>query len=211
VTRALIAATLAACLCLVPAAGALADADPPSDVLLVQDTYYPYSPQVSAKAVKQLDALVKTAKSRGFPIRVAIVASVSDLGAVPDLFGHPQKYAPFLENEISFNKRRPLLVVMPEGYGVEEADAVALHGLPSVGKTSDELAAAAIRAIPRLARAAGHTVPDVKPIVGGGTGGHGGPSVPLLAGPAALLALFGIFGLVRTRKSEAADEPEAED
>jgi len=38
------------------------------------------------------------------------VGSATDLGGVPNLFGHPQAYATFLDSEISFNRPQPLLV-----------------------------------------------------------------------------------------------------
>ena len=54
----------------------------------------------------------------GLPLKVAIIHSPADLGAIPSIFGKPQGYANFLDREISFNGPVPLLVVMPDGYGV---------------------------------------------------------------------------------------------
>ena len=51
---------------------------------------------------------------------MALIASPTDLGAIPSLFAKPQRYANFLDVEISFfGGKQPLLVVMPNGYGVQ--------------------------------------------------------------------------------------------
>ena len=103
---------------LVPAA-ALADGDPASDVLLGQNVFYPYQPPVSKSVAATLNAETAAAKRAGFPLKVALIASPVDLGVIPDLFGKPQKYADFLDQEISFQGKQPLLVVMAAGYGVQ--------------------------------------------------------------------------------------------
>src|SRR5262245_14137685 len=98
-----LAATLAAALCLLAlaAGAALADGDPASDVLLGENVFYPYQPAVSQQVQKALNAQTAAAKRSGFPIKVALIASPVDLGVIPDLFGKPQKYAAFLDQEIS--------------------------------------------------------------------------------------------------------------
>jgi hypothetical protein len=55
---------------------------------------------------------------------VAVVAGPYDLGSVPSLFGKPQKYADFLGQEDFYFFKDPLLVVMPQGYGLYN------HGRP---------------------------------------------------------------------------------
>lgn len=152
----------------------LADSDPPSDTLVGGDVYYPYSPPVSAGAAKILDKVVADAKKAGYPIRVAIVAGQPDLGAVPDLFGQPQRYARFLQSEITFNAKRPLLVVMPSGWGTIDSGpkAAAIVGaLAPPGSSSDVLANSAAVAVARLAGAAGHPIatPSVAAPASGGT------------------------------------------
>jgi hypothetical protein len=141
---------------------ALADGDPASDVLLGQNAFYPYSRPVSAPLQHTLNAEIVAAARARFPIKVALIASPTDLGVVPDLFEHPQKYADFLDQEISFQGMRRLLVVMPNGYGVEglsEQTARAASRLTRpAGSTSNALAQAAIAAIPKLAAAAGHPI-----------------------------------------------------
>jgi hypothetical protein len=208
--RALVLAAAVLAALALTAARAGADADPPSDVLLIQDSYYPYNPPASKAAVTQLDALIATARRRGFPVRVAMIATRSDLGAIPDLFGRPQRYAAFLEQEISFNARRPLLVVMPGGYGVAGVPASAsraLEGLPAPGNTGDDLARAAVLALPKLAAAAGHRVPAPAPLAGkpGGSGHRGGSSALPIVLPVALLAALGLVGAVRNRRRRAGE------
>src|SRR4051812_17476135 len=121
-------------LLLVPAAApqaARADGDPASDVLLLQDAYYPYPPGIPVPLQKTITELLKTTRKAGFPLKVAIIADPKDLGAVPQYFGKPQEYAPFLQSEIAFNSKKPLLVVMPVGYGLAalpKGSAIGLEG-----------------------------------------------------------------------------------
>ena len=113
--------TLAACVLAVSSspASATADGDPASDVLLGENVFYPYSPPVSTSLQGTLNAETAAAARAHFPIKVALIASPTDLGVVPDLFDQPQKYADFLDQEISFQTKQPLLVVMPSGYGIQ--------------------------------------------------------------------------------------------
>ena len=79
---------------------------------------------------------------------------------IPDLFGKPQKYATFLDQEISFQTKQPLLVVMYNGYGVRGLPPKSLRALASVpkpaGRASNDLATAAMNAVQKMADAAGH-------------------------------------------------------
>jgi hypothetical protein len=177
-------------------AGALADGDPASDVLLGENVFYPYSPAVSAGLQKALNSETAAAARARFPIKVALIAAPTDLGAIPTLFGRPQQYARFLEQEISFLSVNPLLlVVMPNGYGVQHLGpgatrAVATLKAPASSSTND-LARAAIAAVPKLAAAAGHPIASVS-----GGSGTSGPS-PVLA--AAVLAAAAIAVAVAVR------------
>jgi hypothetical protein len=91
---------------------AVGDADPASDVLLGENVFYPYSPQVSARLQATLNAQVAAAHRGHLPIKVALIATPVDLGALPTFFGKPRQYAAFLDQEISFGGKVPLLVVM---------------------------------------------------------------------------------------------------
>ena len=94
---------------------ARADGDPASDVLLGQNVYYPYPPNLVSKPVRgALDAMVARAKAVGYPVKVAIIAARADLGAYPYLFDQPQRYADLLTKEISFNTTAPVLAVLPD-------------------------------------------------------------------------------------------------
>jgi hypothetical protein len=168
---------------------AFADGDPASDVLLGQNVFYPYSPAVSVRLQEQLNRETAAARRAHFPIKVALIAAPTDLGAIPTLFGKPAQYAAFLDQEISFLNVKPLLlVVMPDGYGVQHLGAAATRAATALNKpaghTTDDLAQAAILAVPRLASAAGHPIAGVS-----GGSGAAGPS-PVVA--AALLAVAAI-------------------
>ncbi len=142
------------------ATSAFADGDPASDVLLGENVFYPYTPPVSTALQNSLNAATDAAAKAHFPVKVALIASPVDLGVIPALFGKPQEYADFLDREISFTGPQTLLVVMADGYGVQGMDGAAVAAAAALpkpaGGSSDELARAALAAIPKLARAAGH-------------------------------------------------------
>jgi hypothetical protein len=193
-----------AALAIAPSA-AEADGDPASDVLLLQDVYLPYAPGVPPTLGRAITNLLKTTRKAGFPLKVAIIADPRDLGAVPQLYGKPQQYAGFLQSEISFNSKRPLLVVMPAGYGAASlptGSETGLQGLaPPKSGGGDDLGRAAITAIVKLSAAAGHPVPTPKVPAGGGGGGGGGTSPLIVFGvPVALLALGGVLAALRRRQ-----------
>jgi MYXO-CTERM domain-containing protein len=195
-----------ACACAVAPASAVADGDPASDVLLGQDVFYPYSPAVSRPIAKTLDAMTAASTSAHFPIKVALIASPVDLGVVPDLFGKPQRYADFLVQEISFQAKQHLLVVMPAGYGVQGFNAAASSALATVAKpaggSTDDLARAAIVAVSKLAKAAGHPVTGVDGAPGA-SGGSGGGSSGVIVGVLVAVALAALAGLVVLRRRRA--------
>ena len=62
----------------------------------------PVQPAVAAGLQKSLNAETAGASRLHFPIKVALIASPADLGAIPSLFAKPQQYADFLDQEISF-------------------------------------------------------------------------------------------------------------
>jgi hypothetical protein len=167
------------------APSARADGDPASDVLLGESVFYPYSPPVSATTTKTLNATVAAAAKAHFKLKVALIASPVDLGVIPDLFGQPQKYADFLDQEISFQStHQPLLVVMKTGYGVQGVSpavtaAARVLPKPTVG-TSQGLAQAAIVAVQKLATASGHRVAPVSAAGSAHSSGGSGTNTPLL-------------------------------
>ncbi len=62
-----------------------------------------------AAVQRPLNAETAAVKRAGFPIKVALIASPTDLGVIPNLFGRPQSYASFLDQEISFQGKQRLL------------------------------------------------------------------------------------------------------
>jgi hypothetical protein len=189
-------------------AGALGDGDPASDVLLGENVFYPYTPAVPAAIQRTLNAETAAAVKNRYPIKVALIASPIDLGVIPDLFGKPQKYAAFLDQEISFQTKQRLLVVMSTGYGVQGltgAGAAAISRLAKpAGKTSSDLAQAAIAAVSRISSAAGHPIAGV-PGVSGASGHSGGNStLPVLAGLAAAAVLVAAALIVLRRRQATA-------
>jgi hypothetical protein len=99
------------------AADAHADGDPASDTLIVQDAYVPY-PAPPADATAQLTSRIRNVYAAGYRIKVAVIATRVDLGAVPQLFGKPDAYARFLGTELAPSYIGPLLIAMPNGYGI---------------------------------------------------------------------------------------------
>jgi hypothetical protein len=176
---------------------ARADADPASDVLVGASVFYPYGAPVSSSLQKALGAETAAAARAGFPIKVALIASPVDLGALTSLFGKPQQYANFLDQEFGFlsNPHPPLLVVMPNGYGVSGLPRAATAAAPSLtrpsGRRTDDLVRAAIAALPKLAAAAGHRIARIP--AGSGSPGGGGHALAI-AGMA--LAALGIAAAV---------------
>src|SRR5579875_2737822 len=119
-SRRLLTLVLALALAATPR-GARADADPPSDILLGTPVYFPYQPAVSPSLQSAVSGAVAQLRRRGLDLKVAIIATKIDLGAIPGLFGKPQTYADFLDQEISLNGPQPLLVVEAAGFGIVHA------------------------------------------------------------------------------------------
>jgi hypothetical protein len=194
---------VAAALAVLPAP-ALADGDPASDYLLTQDVYLPYAPGIPTDLGRTITDLLKNTRKAGFPLKVAIIATPRDLGAVPQFFGRPQSYAPFLQSEIAFNTKKPLLIVMPGGYGATALPKGAESGLtgvaPPKSAQGEELGRAAVTAIVKLSKAAGHPVPTpTLPKASGKAGGGTSPAI-VFGVPVALLALGGVLAALRRRQ-----------
>ena len=76
-----------------PAAPARADGDPASDVLAAQPLFLPQDAAVSSTQAAQLEQLLRNSSRAGYQIRVALIASATDLGSVTELWRQPQTYA----------------------------------------------------------------------------------------------------------------------
>ena len=188
---------------LVPVA-ARADGDPASDYLLGQQTFIPPDAGVPTAYVDQLNATVREAKARGYTIRVALIATRYDMGAVTILYEKPKQYARFLGQELAFVYKGRLLVVMPTGLAVsrggkavpaEQRVADAL-GAPGGGRA---LAAAATRAVVRLAARSGVVVPAA-PLASSGRGSSTNRDRTIIAAAAVAAALVAAGFVVLRRR-----------
>ncbi|HEY3922632.1 MAG TPA: hypothetical protein VGL76_11050 [Gaiellaceae bacterium] len=140
----------------VPAA--FADGDPASDYLITQQIFLPLAVPYSTADGGALTNMLNDAKTKNFPLKVAVISRRDDLGSVPSLYGQPQSYASFLAQEDYNFWKNELLVVMPQGYGLSK-----VKGLPAADKavvakltpprvtSGDGLIAAAERAVQALA------------------------------------------------------------
>jgi hypothetical protein len=105
--------------------------------------------------------------ARGERVKVAVIATVEDLGAIPTLFGQPAEYAHFLGVELGLWYGGPLLVVMPAGFGVWDggrstsAEERVLRTVPLAASSPDDLTRSATSALQRLAAAGALRSPDV--------------------------------------------------
>lgn len=194
---------------------ARADIDPASDVLLNQNVFLPYRPKVCPQLEKPLVKLTEQAAEAGYPIKVAIIGSQADLGGAAQYFGEPQEYAEFLGSELGISSahgrglriNRSLLTVMPDGFGFHRSgrapDVSGVVGdlsAPEGGHPND-LARAAITALPKLALAARRPVP-IPDVSSSGCSGSGGSSAVVFAVPIGLLLLAAaIVGLVARQRA----------
>jgi hypothetical protein len=156
------AAVLLSALVTFPTA-ARADGDPASDVLATQTLFLPQDAGIPTAQQGQLGELLQAATRNGYKIRLALIASRSDLGSVTELWRQPQTYARFLDQELSLVYHGPLLVAMPGGFGYYDPGSpaqpppAALAGI-RIRAGGPGLAAATLAAVQRLASAAGHPV-----------------------------------------------------
>jgi hypothetical protein len=171
---------------LAPAA-ARANGDPASDYLLTQPLFTPIDVKLPQASVEQLTEILADAKAKGYEVRVALIATRYDLGAVPSLFDKPQIYASFLHQEIRFVYKGPLLIVMPDGYGYYEPGRVQA-GLDTLKPPSayPDLARAAVPAVQLLAKAHGVEVAIPQP---GGPGSSTEDRILIAVGAVVLAGL----------------------
>jgi hypothetical protein len=191
------------------AASALADIDPASDILPLQNVFLPYHPKTCTQLSRALRTLTTETEAKGYSIKVAIIGSKNDLGGASDLFGQPQEYARFLAQELrTFSPdfgtsygNQPLLIAMPGKWALDHGGAKAEKALGAVSIPDDSdpnaLARAALIAIPKLAQAEGHPVPA--PRIPSGCTKSGGTSALIYIAPMALLLLVGLVAGSRLR------------
>ena len=183
---------------IVGAPTALADGDPASDVLATANLFLPWDAGLSASQQRQLAALLETALRADAGVRLAVIASPSDLGSVTQLWRRPHLYAAFLGDELSLVYRGPLVVVMPDGIGIYHAGAalsraeLSIAASPPSGSRAGALLGAAISAVRRIAAASGHVIGNVRePTAAGRPGGPGTASwIALTVGALLILAAW---------------------
>jgi hypothetical protein len=151
----------------VAAGAARADGDPASDVLYVSNTYLPYDAP-PASAATALKSAVESAYKRHYRVKVAVIGTQVDLGAVPSLWGRPTQYAKFLGTELETFYVGPLLIVMPQGFGIYDggrsvaAEMRVLDGTKIKAGDSEGLTRAAADAVTRMLHAGALRSKDVK-------------------------------------------------
>jgi hypothetical protein len=196
---------LALAAALAAAAGAAADGDPASDYLLGQAAFVPPDAGIADADAARLASMLAEAKKKGFEVRVALIATRADLGAVTALYRKPKEYARFLGQELYFVYKGRLVVVMPNGYGfsrggrAQPAGQALLDRLPGPEPGGTGLVAGALQSVRVLARAAGVRVAVPKAGAGGGNGSVRDRVVIAAAAAAGAVVLGGV-ALVRRRR-----------
>jgi cytochrome oxidase Cu insertion factor (SCO1/SenC/PrrC family) len=155
---------------------ARADGDPGSDVLVYQNLFVAADSNISIPQQVELGDLLTAATDRGFTIRVAIIATPADLGAITPLWRKPASYASFLGIELSLAYSQRLLVVMPNGFGFTwpghaTAASYRVLGKIAIKPGGSGLATSTETAVRALASAAGIAVPPPASQAAGSTGG----------------------------------------
>jgi cytochrome oxidase Cu insertion factor (SCO1/SenC/PrrC family) len=176
---AVVLAVLACCALGVLSPAARADGDPGSDVLVYQNLFVASDANISIAQQVELGDLLTSAQRGGFTVRVAIIATPADLGAITQLWGKPTSYASFLGIELSLAYAQRLLVVMPDGFGFNwqghsTAAAYKVLGKVAIKPGGSGLATSAETAVRALAAASGVwlAAPTASPAAStGGTGG----------------------------------------
>jgi hypothetical protein len=189
------------------------DADPASDYLPGFDSYLPYGNTVAKPTQRQLDRLLKIARARGHPFKVAVIATPTDLGAVTSLYNKPKPYAKFLYREIAGliqGAEATLVVVMPAGVGIAGHDAkapgrrVAAAARPGLNATPTQLATAAVSQVEKIAAASGEPLPHVKAVAAPAAAPHHGHRVFLWLVIAGVLLAIALALLLRGRALQRA-------
>ena len=144
---------------------ALADGDPASDILATQSSDVPPDAGATPEQIDTLTAVLNAAARAGYPVKVAVIASASDLGSIGSLWRQPQKYADYVGVELSEIAPGRVLVVMPNGFGLYQpgltpADAQAQLARTPAPPRSRNLTTLAAGGVKNLAAASGHPIPS---------------------------------------------------
>jgi hypothetical protein len=197
--RALVVALLLAAIF---AARAQANGDPASDRLPFANVFFSTQEPNTVPSGRDLIFLTKAAVKKKFPIRVAVIYQPGDLGLIQSMWKQPQPYAHFLGEElVNFGRYHGTLVIsMPSGFGIFGPGATpaakgALAAMPKPGNGSlEDLGAATVTAVEKVAAANGHALPAPP-----SHGGSGTPAwvVVLAALAGAAVVAGGVFFALR--------------
>ena len=192
--------------------GAWAHGDPASHYLESEQLYPAFADPPSQRVELELLGHLQAAEKRGYPIKVALVATPDDLTDDPSMLRRPQGYANFVASQLGLGA--PVVVVTPYGLGVSGRMTLQRRIEVPAGAHGNELARAAIAAVRQLTAAAGRPLPARVPpaaIVGArsssGTdaGDGGGVNVWLMVGLFAMvfvpaIVLFELRGRFAARR-----------
>jgi hypothetical protein len=199
---ALVVLVIAACAL---AGTARADGDPASDYLLGTQVFFSIDVTLPKAKQQELVSMVHDANKSGYAIRVALIASPYDLGAVTSLWRKPRPYAKFLGAELQFIYKHRLLVVMPNGFGFNwpkhpstKEDAV-LAAVP-IRKGAVGMLDSAVTAVQKLATAAGVKIVRTRGATTAHKGGLVHSRVIIVLAATAGLALAVLLRLALRRK-----------
>lgn len=184
---------------------ARADGDPASDYLLGVQVFIPYDLKLPAAKQKELTELVHEANSSGYAIRVAVIGSAYDLGAVTSLWQKPRSYARFLGAELQFVYKQRLLVVMPSGFGFNwpkhpSTKEYAVLSKLAVQPGAVGLLDSAEHAVRKLAAASGVKL-AAQPAAENGSGGFAHSRVLIVLAAIAGVAILVLLRLALRRKT----------
>jgi hypothetical protein len=200
--RALLVLVIAACAL---AGTARADGDPASDYLLGTQVFFSIDVKLPAAKQQELVSIVRDVNKSGYAIRVALIASPYDLGAVTSLWRKPRQYAKFLGAELQFVYKRRLLVVMPNGFGfnwpkhTSSKEYAALSTVP-IGTGAVGMLDSAVAAVQKLAAASGVKVVRTPTAATTGKGGLAHRRALIVLAAIAVLALAVLLRLALRRK-----------
>jgi len=192
-----VAAVVIVALLLAPLARA--DGDPASDYLLGRALFSPPDAGIASADQEALTSLLQSARAQAYPLRVAIIASRYDMGAVTILYKRPRDYAPFLSQEVRFLYKGRVLVVMPNGWAIgrngkrDPAEQKIVERLP-VPKPFQgaALAAATESAVRRLAAGEGIVLPKTAAPTSGERSSSSDRILIAVVAAVALIVAFGV-------------------
>ena len=157
-------------------AGAAAHGDPSGHYLETQSLYPAFTNQASQAVELQLRGVLDAVGAKGYPVKVAMLGSESDIPDEPWMLRTPQRYAERLGAQLEQARKleAPLVVITPYGFGVtgramrgtrfgplsREAARSLVRGLDVRPRaTGDELARGAMLAVRRIAAKGGRPLP----------------------------------------------------